>query len=150
MENKYIITSGGELRHWGVKGQKWGVRRYQNKDGSLTERGKKRRKDTSNWSEDAKEAARIKQKTVNEMSNAELQKLNTRQNLERQHSQLNPSTVARGIAAIGATAALMGTILKVYNNSDKIVAAGKRVGGKIVDKVGDRVVKNIKFGKLTD
>ena len=31
-----------ELYHWGIKGMKWGVRRYQNKDGSLTEVGKRR------------------------------------------------------------------------------------------------------------
>lgn len=31
-----------ELQHWGIKGQKWGVRRYQNKDGSLTPAGVKR------------------------------------------------------------------------------------------------------------
>lgn len=31
-----------ELYHWGIKGQKWGIRRYQNKDGSLTPAGKKR------------------------------------------------------------------------------------------------------------
>ena len=30
------------LAHFGKKGQKWGVRRYQNKDGSLTEAGKRR------------------------------------------------------------------------------------------------------------
>lgn len=30
------------LKHSGVKGMKWGVRRYQNKDGSLTPAGKKR------------------------------------------------------------------------------------------------------------
>lgn len=31
-----------ELYHHGIKGQKWGVRRFQNTDGSLTEMGKKR------------------------------------------------------------------------------------------------------------
>ena len=36
-----------ELYHWGVKGMKWGVRRYQNKDGSLTNAGRKRYTDNS-------------------------------------------------------------------------------------------------------
>ena len=34
-----------ELQHWGIKGMKWGVRRYQNADGSLTPAGKKRYRD---------------------------------------------------------------------------------------------------------
>lgn len=53
----YILSSSGELYHCntdtpsnilchhGIKGMKWGVRRYQNKDGSLTPAGKKRYRD---------------------------------------------------------------------------------------------------------
>lgn len=37
-----------ELCHYGVLGMKWGVRRYQNKDGSLTPKGKKRYNSMSN------------------------------------------------------------------------------------------------------
>lgn len=42
--NFYLVPSDVELYHHGVKGQKWGVRRYQNEDGSLTPAGKKRLK----------------------------------------------------------------------------------------------------------
>lgn len=38
----WVCTRQGELYHHGIKGQKWGVRRFQNEDGSLTPAGKKR------------------------------------------------------------------------------------------------------------
>lgn len=41
MDNLDQITYD-EIKHHGIKGQKWGVRRYQNEDGTLTSAGKKR------------------------------------------------------------------------------------------------------------
>lgn len=38
----YTWTDGSELCHYGIEGQKWGIRRYQNEDGTLTEAGKNR------------------------------------------------------------------------------------------------------------
>lgn len=51
----YYMASNGELYHWGVKGMKWGVRRYQDKDGGLTPAGKKR------YARDAREKGYNKQ-----------------------------------------------------------------------------------------
>ena len=36
-----------ELYHHGIRGQKWGIRRYQNPDGTLTEEGKRRVRETA-------------------------------------------------------------------------------------------------------
>lgn len=55
--NMYVLTSNGgfisqnELYHHGIKGMKWGIRRFQNEDGSLTASGKKRYGDESTGSD---------------------------------------------------------------------------------------------------
>lgn len=50
-----------KLYHHGIKGQRWGVRRFQNKDGSLTSEGEKRYskgQEKVNDKKDSKERAR--------------------------------------------------------------------------------------------
>lgn len=47
-----------ELYHYGIKGQKWGTRRYQNKDGSLTPAGKQRYITVAQASRNADRAAK--------------------------------------------------------------------------------------------
>lgn len=48
IREKYILEHSDEFAHFGIKGMKWGQRRYQNKDGSLTPAGKKRYNQSSN------------------------------------------------------------------------------------------------------
>lgn len=38
----YVFDTDDELYHWGIPGQRWGYRRFQNEDGSLTPEGRER------------------------------------------------------------------------------------------------------------
>lgn len=133
-----------ELYHHGIKGMKWGVRRYQNKDGSLTSAGRKRKSDS--WSEDARAANSLKKKKMSQMSNAELRKLNERQNLERTYKQMNKSHIAKGAAFIASAAAITNTAVNLYNNSSKLVGLGKTAGNKILDIAGNMVMNDLAKG----
>lgn len=132
-----------ELRHHGVKGMKWGVRRYQNKDGTLTAAGKKRSK-TYGWSKDAKTAERIKKKSVKQMTNKELQTLTKRMELENSYKRVNPNVVKRGIKLTATVAGGMGTILALQNNSNRIVDLGKSIVDFARNDVGRTALSLIK------
>lgn len=116
-----------ELYHYGVLGMKWGTRRAQKQLSRIDRKAKK-----GNWSDDAKEAARIKTKKISQMSNAELNKLNNRKNLERNYKQLNPGVVKSGLAVAGTIAGALGTVAALYTNGGKVIDIGKKIASKVV------------------
>ena len=110
-----------EIYHHGIKGQKWGIRRFQNRNGTLTAAGKKRKSNkTKGLSKEAKRANAIKKKSVHQMTNKELSELNKRQELENKYKQNNPSTIKKGMKVAGTIVATMGTISALYNNSQNM------------------------------
>lgn len=68
-ENWEISHSDDELMHYGVKGMKWGVRRYQRKDGSLTGAGKRRLKKALRGDTELKNTDKVFQEKVTEPLN---------------------------------------------------------------------------------
>ena len=78
------------LCHFGIKGMKWGIRRYQNKDGSLTATGKKRYNEgeQSPKEKPASSSSSNRSRSISELSDAELRTRINRLNLEKQYKQL--------------------------------------------------------------
>lgn len=129
------------LAHHGILGMKWGIRRYQNKDGTLTPEGRKRYGDTdsSNESVDAKKARVLKSRSATELykhadlfSDAELKQAYDRLNLEANIKRLAPAPVNRGekfVKSVLQTSAfatkLIDDAAKTYGNIDKMMKIAK-------------------------
>lgn len=66
-----------QLEHWGIKGMRWGIRRYQNPDGSLTPAGKKRYADEVGKlkAKNEKLDAKIRAKKLADRQTARVEKL---------------------------------------------------------------------------
>lgn len=149
-----------ELYHFGVKGMKWGVRRYQNEDGSLTSLGKKRDKMLSDR-KTAKKHSTTSNMVKAEYSRREFEDAKTRLKLEKQKKKskrqqdLEKKYIDQGFAKDEAeikayNRAKTETILKVAGGI-ALASAAAYVAYKHYDKVTDRVFeKGSEIGRLTN
>ena len=91
-------TYKNELYHWGIKGMKWGVRRYQNKDGTLTAAGKKHYNGDGNAGEEAEQVEYAPKRTGKDASaytDEELRARIQRMQMEDQYRTLMGKTDIR-------------------------------------------------------
>lgn len=151
----YCIIDG-ELRHSGVKGMKWGIRRYQNKDGSLTPAGKKRyaksSAETKTDSDGETATATPKKKPVKKMTEAELRTRIERLKLEKEVKDLESKTVSRGEAfvmdVLEASGKNIATQLTTYAMGTAVNAVAKKAGVKngtktVKDAAGVETIEKI-------
>ena len=132
-------TYQDELYHHGVKGMKWGVKRFQNKDGTRTLFGKKRRSIES-MHDDYKKAH--DKKSIKSMSDSELRARNNRLQMEHQYKQLTKKK-SIGKKAVQTFIGVAGAITAVQGAHK----AYKEIGNKALDAIGDWILKdiNLKF-----
>lgn len=73
------------LKHWGIKGMRWGVRKDR---------------DTGPVSDDHARYTQIRKKSLSQMSDKELRDLNARETAETQYRNAHRSTLEKGRSAV--------------------------------------------------
>lgn len=119
------------LAHHGVKGQKWGVRRYQNKDGSLTNAGKKRR-----YLDDDGALTRAGKKQMKKLN-----RMDEGDNIDRYYRKLAQRNVDKFSSKKDPVSKVLTKLNKKHvSNYDKVIARNKEAIGKVINDMKDQKV----------
>lgn len=139
------------LAHHGIKGQRWGVRRFQNADGTRTEAGKRRYsdKELGKAKTIAENASRItdnlgkinraigdihkesvKSKSLSDMTDQELRNRVNRMNLEQRYSELSAGKKSRGEVYVGHVLEMAGGALGVASSALAIALSIRQLKSK--------------------
>lgn len=128
------------LAHFGIPGMKWGVRRFQNDDGTLTEEGKQR------YGRDSEpESKSWKKSDASNLSDEELRRRNNRLQSERQYRDLTTTQAEKD----KAQADQIRTQLKNEIKKDLLKKALIVPIGAVLAYAGTKLIKN-KGTKILD
>jgi len=138
----YVGTEpySSDLYHHGIKGQKWGIRRYQNQDGSLTAEGLARYGSVENFQaeqarkKERREAFKAQIKSGYASTRTKLKEANQR-SYER-GQRLSEAGYKRRYNVGNAAVSLMGTALATSLVSSALKSSQHETGAKIVQALG--------------
>lgn len=109
------------IYHHGIKGQKWGIRRFQNKDGSLTAKGRQRYND--NYTPDNSQTVKTKTKSLHRIN---LEDKYQKQGMSKEEAEKAATKRIRAekfvaVAAIATVAAAVAYKKHVSNGRDFVI-----------------------------
>lgn len=127
-----VIHSELSLAHHGIKGQKWGVRRFQNKDGSLTSAGKKRPSyEEKLENKISAEQRRLTQKRGKKVSRKDAAAIA----LKKEQNEQTKKATRRAFLELSPAVAGFATTMATGSPAPYIIGIGLTAGANIADAI---------------